>query len=159
LKNNAIIIILLLFLAVTSFFWFQSMRVKDLPPGETASTTAISGKDAEQFIRRAEELLTGYKTPLPTAYGKDPLFDEEPEEQTELVQIDPSKIFVLSSIIYSDSHPLAVVNGEIMAEGDTLYDTESGTKFMIENIEADKVEVASDKRKYTLAKARQSAER
>ena len=52
-----------------------------------------------------------------------------------------------------------MVNGEIMAEGDTLYDTESGTKFMIESIEVDKVEVASDKRKYTLAKARQSAEK
>ena len=155
MRNNAIIIALLLFLAVTSFFWFQSLRTRDLPPAKAPTPPVVSGKEAEEFIRRAEELLIDYREPLPEIYGRDPFYKEKPVEEVEAA-LDPSRIFTLSSIIFSDLHALAVVNGEILAEGDTLYDKESGSEFMIESIEVDRVEVINNDKKYILQKAPES---
>ena len=161
MKNNAIIIILLLFLAVTSFFWFQSLRIKDLPPvKQAANTPTVNGKEAEAFITLAEEILVGRETLLlPELYGKDPFYRERPVEQIEVVEIDPARILILSSIMYSDSHPLAVVNGMILAEGDTIYDRTSDSDFMIESIEVDKVSVISGDEKYTLERAHEADRR
>ena len=154
LKNNAIIIILLLFLVVTFFFWFQLIRIKDLPAEANPARPTVNGKEAEAFIILAEELLVRYdRGPLPELYGKDPFYKEETVEQAEVVKIDPSKTLTLSSIMYSDLHPLVVVNGMILAEGDTIYDERSGFDFMIESIEVDEVAVISGDEKYTLERA------
>ncbi len=153
MKDNAIIIILLLFLAVTSFFWFQSMKIKDLPADVGSVRSTINGAEAEAFIVLAEELLVKYREPLPELYGKDPFYREKPVDLIEVVKIDPTKTLLLSSIMYSDLHPLAVVNGMILAEGDTIYDEVSGFDFMIESIEVDKIAVISGDDRYTLEKA------
>lgn len=150
MKNNVIIIILLLFLAVTSFFWFQSLTIKDMPVDEHPVAPTVSGKEAEDFIRLAEELLISYKKPLPEAYGRDPFYREQVEQ---VVELDPATIFTLSSIIYNDLNPLVVVDGEILAEGDALYDEQSGSEYMIESIEADIVEITDGDKKYTLKRA------
>jgi len=152
LKNNAIIITLLLFLAVTSFFWFQSSRITDLEATKRITPPAISGKDAEDFVKLAEKLLIKYRDPLPELYGRDPFLREVPVEEIQLAERKPSEIFALSSIIYSDLHALAVVNGEILAEGDTLYSEEAGSEFIIESIEVDRVQIIGGDKKYTLEK-------
>ena len=152
MRNNAIIIVLLIFLAVTSFFWFQSMSTGDLPAVKSPTPPVVSGKEAENFIRRAEELLIDYREPLPELYGRDPFHKEKPIEETETA-VDPSRIFTLSSIIFSDLNALAVVNDEILAEGDTIYDRASGSEFMIESIEVDRIEVINNDKKYILQKA------
>jgi len=157
LKNNVIIIILLLFLAVTSFFWFQSLQIRDLPPAKRPAAPAVSGKEAEAFIKLAEELLISYRDPLPQIYGRDPFFGGKPVKQTEVVEIDPTTIFTVSSIIYSDLHSLVVVDGEILAEGDSMYDHASGSEYMIENIAVDKIEITDGKKKYTLEKAHEAS--
>lgn len=159
MKNNAIIIVLVFFLAVTSFFWFQSLRIKDLPAEANAIKSTVNGAEAEAFIVLAEELLVSYREPLPELYGRDPFYREEPVEQTAIAKIDPSKILILSSIMYSDLHPLVVVNGMILAEGDTIYDEKSGFDFMIESIEIDSVAVISGDEKYTLKKAHKASGR
>ena len=158
MKNNAIIIVLLLFLAVTSFFWFQASRIEDLPPVTNSTPSTINGKDAENFVEIAQRLLIDQfnKEPLPELYGRDPFYRELPVEQVELVELDPSRIFILSSIIYSDLNARAVVNGMILAEGDSLYDEGSGSEFMIESIQVDKVEVINGDKRYTLEKAHEA---
>jgi hypothetical protein len=79
-----------------------------------------------------------------------------PVEQVELTQLDPARIFTLSSIIYSDLNARAVVNGMILAEGDSIYDEGSGFEFMIESIQVDKVEVINGDKRYTLVKAHEA---
>lgn len=153
MKNNAIIIILLLFLAVTSFFWFQVLRIRELPPPAATSTSStIDGKEAEAFVKLAEELLINYKEPLPELYGKDPFYREKPVEET-VARLEPTRTLTLSSIIYSDLNARVVVNGMILAEGDTIYDESSGSEFMIESIHVDRVEIISGDDRYTLKKA------
>ena len=159
MKNNAIIIVLIFFLAVTSFFWFQSMRIRDLPAEASAIKSTINGAEAEAFIVLAEELLVSYREPLPELYGKDPFYREKPVDLTEVVKIDPANTLILSSIMYSDLHPLVVVNGMILAEGDTIYDERSGFDFMIESIEIDSVAVISGDDRYTLEKAHDASGR
>jgi len=153
LKNNAIVIILLLFLAMTSFFWFQSLRIKDLPIEKNTITSTIDGAKAEAFVKHAEELLIDYREPPPALYGRDPFHREKPVEQDEEVAIDLARAFVVSSIMYSELNALAVVNGMILAEGDTIHDKMSGYDFMIESIEVDKVAVINGDKKYTLEKS------
>ena len=159
MKNSAIIIILVLFLAVTSFFWFQSLRIKDLPVEANAVRSTINGAEAEAFVVLAEELLVRYKEPLPELYGKDPFYREKTVEEIKAVKIDPARTLILSSIMYNDLHPLVVVNGTILAEGDTIYDEGSGFDFMIENIEIDKVAVISGDDKYMLEKAHKEVDK
>ena len=155
MKNNAIIIVLLLFLAMTSFFWFQSLRIKDLPIEKSAIKSTINGKEAEEFIKIAEELLIDYRDPLPELYGRDPFYREKPAELLEKLEIDPATILTVSSIMYSELNALAVVNGMILAEGDTIYDEKSGSDFMIESIEVDKIAVINGDKRYTLEKSRE----
>ena len=131
------------------------MKTRDLPVAKSPTPPVISGKEAENFIRRAEELLIDYREPLPELYGRDPFYKEKPVEETGTA-VDPSRVFTLSSIIFSDLHALAVVNNEILAEGDTLYDRESGSEFMIESIEVDRIEVINNDKKYILQKAPES---
>lgn len=146
MKNNAIFIILLLFLAVTLFFWFQVLKVKDLPPVKSSAAPGITGAQAEAFIKLAEELLIDYREPLPNLGRRDPFVKWKPSTAPETDEIQTADKFVLSSVIYSDLHALAVVNGKILAEGDTV----PGYEFMIQNIEVDKVEISDGKKKYTL---------
>ena len=149
MKNGAIFIVLILFLAITAFFWFQILRVRDLPPGNHPSPLAVSGADATAFIKLAQELLIDYREPMNNLYGRDPFLKNKSTEEIA-TKIDPTGKLVLSSIIYSDSNALAVVNGKILAEGDTIYDQEFGFEFMIENIETNKVEINDGDKKYTL---------
>lgn len=153
MKNNAIIIILLLFLAMTSFFWFQSLRIKDLPIEMNAIKSTVNGKEAEEFVKLAEELLIDYKDPLPELYGRDPFYREKPVELLEKLKIDPAATLTISSIMYSELNALAVINGMILAEGDTIYDEKSGSDFMIESIEVDKIAIISGNKRYTLEKS------
>jgi len=145
MKNNAIFIILLFFLAMTFFFWFQVLRIEDLPPVDRVATAGITGAQAEAFIKLAEELLIDYREPLRSLSRGDPFVKWKPSSTPESEVEEPSK-FVLSSVIYSDLHALAVVNGKILAEGDTV----PGYEFMIQNIEVDKVEISDGRKKYTL---------
>ena len=151
MRNNAILIVLLLFLVATLFFWFQVLRIKDLPPGRSVSPpVAVTPAEAEAFIKLAQELLIDYEEPMLRLYGRDPFARQELEIQPKTRPIEPSEKFIVSSIIYSDTNALVVINGEIMAEGDTIYDQEIGSVFMIENIEADRVEINDGESKYTL---------
>jgi type II secretory pathway component PulC len=145
MKNSAIFIIVLIFLAMTLFFWFQVLKIKDLPPAKRLATGGITGAQAEAFIKLAEELLIDYREPLRNLSRRDPFVKWKPSSAPE-IQVETRDKFVLSSVIYSDLHALAVVNGEILAEGDTI----PGYKFMIENIEVDKVEISDGQKKYTL---------
>lgn len=156
MKNNAIIIVLVLFLAMTSFFWFQSLRIKDLPIEMSAIKSTINGKEAEEFIKTAEELLIDYRDPLPELYGRDPFYREKPAELLEKLEIDPATTLTISSIMYSELNALAVVNGMILAEGDTIHDEKSGFDFMIESIEVDKIAVINGDKRYTLEKSREA---
>ena len=156
MKNNAIIIILLLFLAMTSFFWFQALRVKDVPIEESTIVSSINGAEAEAFIKRAEELLVSDRLELEELYGRDPFYREKPVEQETERTIDLARSFVVSSIMYSESNAFVVVNGMILAEGDTIHDGNSGYDFMIESIEVDKVAVINGDKKYTLEKSHES---
>jgi hypothetical protein len=149
LKNHAILIVLLLFLTATAFFWFQVWRIKDLPPGKSVSPPVISAAEAEAFIKLAQELLIDYREPILSLYGRDPFVKEGSNDQLEIEKVEPSKKFVVSSIIYGSSNALAVINGRIMAEGDTIYDQEFGF-FLIENIEDGRVEISDGEKKYTL---------
>jgi hypothetical protein len=87
------------------------------------------------------------------ACSRDPFVKEGPNDQLEIKKVEPSKRFVVSSIIYSNSNALAVINGRIMAEGDTIYDQEFRLPFLIENIEDGRVEISDGEKKYTLQMA------
>jgi hypothetical protein len=150
LKNNLVFIVLFLFLAVTIFFWFQVLTIRDLPPVNEKSPPVITPEEAENFVALAQELLIDYREPLPELYGRDPFIKEGIVEQVEVAKIEPSDNLTLSSIIHSDLNALAVINGKILAEGDTIYDEETGTRFMIENIEVDKIEIIDGEKTYTL---------
>ena len=153
MKNNAIIIILLLFLAMTSFFWVQSLQIKDLPIEKASVKSTVNGAEAEEFIKTAEELLIGYREPLPELYGRDPFYRKKPAELLEKLEIDPATTLIISSIMYSELNALAVVNGMILAEGDTVHDERSGSDFMIESIEVDKIAVINGDKRYILGKS------
>ena len=146
MKNNAIIIVLLLFLAVTSFFWFQSLKTQKMPAKTTIAASEVSGRKAEEFIRRVEMVTMRHEEPLPHLYGRDPFYKEKPA-------LDLSKTFTLSSVSYSASNALAVVNGKILAEGDTLYEPNSGLTIVVKSIEVDGVKVINDDKEYILEKA------
>ena len=151
MKNSIIFIVLFLFLAVTAFFWFQVLTIKDAPLVTPSSPPVITAEEAEEFIKLAQELLIDYRPELPELYGRDPFIREVlPIEQARAARSEPSDNLVLSSIIHNDLHALAVVNGKILAEGDTIYDEESGISFMIQNIQTDKVEIMDGENKYTL---------
>ena len=143
MKNKAIFIILLLFLVATFFFWFQVRRVKDLP--YKRPTLGGSVKEVEEFRTLVHEVTTIEPLPLPDLTGLPGPFDIKP-----LIIVKPpdekKSEFILSSISYSSLHPLVVINGKILAEGDTIPES----KFMIENIEFDKVEISDGKDKRTL---------
>ena len=151
MKTSAVIIILFLFLAMTGFFWVRVARVEELPPAVKPIPPSISGAEAKSIILLAKELLIDNRKPLPHLSGRDPFFVEIPEAQSLEAQIKPHEKFILSSVIYNDKYALAVINGEILAEGDTIYDIESGYEYLVENIEVDKVEVSDGEGNYTLA--------
>jgi hypothetical protein len=135
---------------MTIYFWVQVMRVEELPPAVRPVAASISGAEAKSVILLAKELLIDNRRPLPYLSGRDPFFVEIPESQSQEAQIKPHEKFILSSVIYNDKHALAVINGEILAEGDTIYDIESGYQYLVENIEVDKVEVSDGEGNYTL---------
>ena len=145
MKNSAIFIILSFFLAMTLFFWFQVLKVEDLAPEKRLVASEITGAQAEAFVKLAEELLIDYRKPLGSLRRRDPFVRRKPSS-TPAVEIKTPDKFVLSSVIYNDLYALAVVNGKVLAEGDII----PGHKFMVENIEVDKVEISDGKKKYTL---------
>jgi len=136
---------------MTGFFWVRVARVEELPPMVNPIPPSISGAEAKSIILLAKELLIDNRKPLPYLSGRDPFFLEIPEAQSLEAQIKPHEKFILSSVIYNDKYALAVINGEILAEGDTIYDIESGYEYLVENIEVDKVEVSDGEGNYTLA--------
>ena len=143
MKNKAVLAILLIFLVATLFFWFQVSKINDLPFKEPSSGGTT--KEVEGFITLVNELFTSDPDPLPSLSGlREPFIREEIIAPP--VVVTPDKRFILSSIIYSDSYPLAVINGKILAEGDTIPESE----FMIEDIKVDKVEITDGGDKYTL---------
>jgi len=149
LKDNAILIILLIFLIMTSLFWFQLWNIKDLPTNKDTTPPAVTSDEAEAFINLAQELLIEYKEPLVDLRGRDPFFMEDKSNQN-IVKENPVEQLMLSSIIYNDLSPYAVINGKIFAEGDKVYDLRSGDEFLIENIEINKVEISDGKSVYNL---------
>jgi hypothetical protein len=149
-KTNIIFIVLIVFLVLTGFFWFQVMTIKEPPPVKPPEESRLRGKDAEAFVKLAEALLVGdVRQPL-RLYMRDPFVRQEVVVTAPVVKTEPVDKLVLSSIIHSNSNALAVVNGKILAEGDTIYDKESGVEFMVGNIEHDKVEIINGDKKYTL---------
>lgn len=150
MKNSAIFIILFLFLAITAFFWVQVFRTEELPPASLHVPNALSGEEAKSVIYLAKELLIDNRKPLAYLSGRDPFFTEPPEVQSLETEIKPYEKFILSSVIFNDTYSLAVINGKILAEGDTIHDEESGYEYMVQNIEVDKVEISDSKENYTL---------
>ena len=152
MRNTAIFVVLLLFLAATGFFWFQALTIEDLPAVERPIPPTVTGAEAEAFISLAQELLIEYRGPLPSAFGRDPFILPVPSEPPK-PEVEPSKTFVLSSIFYSDLHALAVINNQIIAEGDTIYDKQSGSEFIVQSIQVDKVEISDGAEEHTLVVA------
>lgn len=151
MRGNSVYIILILFLVVTLFFWFHVLRIKDLPPPKISTPPVITGSEAEAFIKLAQEFLIDYREPLPQFYTRDPFYKEPPmQPEPPKVTKEPSDVFVLSSIVYDNSTPLAVVNGKILAEGDRIFDKEFESGFMIEEIGLGEVEINNGEKKYTL---------
>jgi len=153
MKNSAISIILSVFLVMTVLFWFQVLRIRDIPPAKQVATPGLTGAQTEAFIKLAEELLIDYKEPLQDMQRSDPFVRWKPSSAPEVeVELETPDKFILSSVIYSDLHALAVVNGSILAEGDII----PGYKFMIEDIKSGKVEISNGKKRYTLEIAPES---
>jgi hypothetical protein len=154
LKNNPILIILLGFLAITSYFWLQVFRIKELPVPQSNKTNAvISGKEAEAFIKLADTLLIDYKGPLPEVYGRDPFYKDYmvviPEAPPKIEKA-PAEVFILTSVVYNKNNPLAVINGKILSEGDTITNNELESRFIIENIGYQEVRINDGNKKYVL---------
>jgi len=154
LKNNAILIVLLVFLVITSFFWFQTLRIKELPAAQVNKTPAImSGAEAASFIELAEKLLISYKEPLPGFFGRDPFYRDymvvipEPPPKIEKA---PSEIFILTSVVHNKKNPLAVINGKILSQGDTINNKELESEYIIENIGYKEVKISDGNKKYVL---------
>jgi len=157
MKNNPIFIVLLAFLVLTSFFWFQILKIRDLPTPKPKDNSVISGAEAQSFVNVAQTLLLDNKTSLPAMVGRDPFYKDY------LVQIPvvipkvekaPSEVFIVSSVIYNKSNPLAVINGRILSEGDRISNVELESDFMIENIAFNEVKINDGHKRYIL-KAKQ----
>ncbi|MBD3183200.1 hypothetical protein GF312_12970 [Candidatus Poribacteria bacterium] len=149
MKKNLIPIVLAVFLVSTSYFWMQVLKVHDLPPAKYEGPPRIKGDEAEKFVSMAQELLIDYKEPLPYFYKRDPFARQQLVEEVK-TKVDPTESFTLTSIIYSGSNSMVVLNGKILAEGDTIYDKESDLEFMIRSIEPDKIEISDGENSYTL---------
>lgn len=154
MRNNPILIILMVFLAVTSFFWFQILRIKELPAARVEKTPVIlSGAEASLFIELADKLLISYKEPLPGFFGRDPFYRDylvvipEPPPKIEKA---PSEIFILTSVVYNKRNPLAVINGKILSQGDTINNKELESEYIIENIGYKEVKISDGNKKYVL---------
>lgn len=151
MKNTAIYVVLLLALAVTSLFWLRVFRIGDLPPAKISSRNIEKEREeAEAFVKLANELLISDGKPPPVLRGRDPfvMVVETKVEPLEIKQDVPKALPVLSSVSYSDLSPLAVMNGKIVAEGDTIVVSKS--EFMIERIEIDRVEISDGENTYTV---------
>jgi hypothetical protein len=151
LRNTAIYVVLFLALAITSVFWLRVFRIGDLPPAKISSrSTEKEREEAEAFVKLANELLIDDKKPLPALRGRDPfvMVVETKVQPLEIKQDAPKILPVLSSVSYSDLSPLAVMDGKIVAEGDTIVVSES--EFMIEKIEIDRVEISDGEDTYTI---------
>jgi len=150
LKNSVIFTILFLFLGATVFFWFQVFRVEELPPATPTTPPSLSGAEAASVINLAKELLINNREPLPSLSGRDPFSVDDPEAQSKMARAKPHNSFVLSSVIYNDTYSLAVINGEILAEGDIISNEMAEYEYIVENIEVDEVEVSDGEESYTL---------
>ena len=75
---------------------------------------------------------------------------DDPEAQSRSAEAKPHNSFVLSSVIYNDTYSLAVINGEILAEGDIISNEMAEYEYIVENIEVDEVEVSDGEESYTL---------
>lgn len=157
MKNNSIFIVLFAFLILTSYYWFQVLRIRDLPTPKPKDNSVISGAEAQSFVNVAQTLLLDNKTPLPVITGRDPFYKDY------LVQIpvvipkvekSPSEVFIVSSVIYNKSNPLAVINGKILSEGDSISNVELESDYMIENIAFKEVKINDGHKRYVL-KAKQ----
>ena len=143
MKNRAVFVILVLFLVATLFFWFQIWKIEDLPPKESPPVSTT--EEVEAFVELIKGLPTDEPKPLVKLSGRDPFFMKDADDQPGATT-KQSENFVLSSIMYSDLSALAVVNGKILFEGDTIPES----RFMIKSIEIDKVEISNGAKKYTL---------
>ena len=152
MRNIAIYIVLLLALAITSLFWLRVFRIGDLPPATISSkSTEKEREEAEAFVKLANELLIDDRKSPPVPRGRDPfiMVGVETRAPVEVKPVEVPKILpVLSSVSYSDLSPLAVMNGKIVAEGDTII--VSDFEFMIERIEIDRVEISDGENTYTV---------
>lgn len=153
MKTNSILIALLVFMVLTSLFWFQVLRIRDLPTPKPKDNPVISGAEAESFVKMAQTLLINYKTPLPEISGRDPFYKDYlvqiPVVEPKIEKV-PSDIFIVSSVIYDKSNPLAVINGRILSEGDKISNRELDSDFMIENISLNEVKINNGHKKYVL---------
>lgn len=152
MKNNLILIALTVFLAATSFFWIQVLRIRDLPTPQPENKSIISGAEAQAFVEVAQSLLIDYKSPMPEAYKREPFYKDYlvqiPEEKPKTKP--PSEVFIVSSVIYNKSRPFAVINGKILAEGDSISNAEFDYDFTIENIAFNEVKINDGQKKYVL---------
>lgn len=149
MKKNPILTVLLFFLVSTAFFWVQILNIHDLPPAAIASPGVNAGAEAEKFVEMAQELLVDYRQPLPVIHRKDPFSRMEVKQEVAPVT-DPTAKLRLSSIVYSKSNAFAVINGKIVAEGDTILNKDSGVKFVVEKIGFTTVELSDGSKKYEL---------
>lgn len=150
MKNSVIFTILFLFLGATVFFWYQVFRVEELPPATSTTPPSLSGAEATSVMNRAMELLIDNREPLPYLSGRDPFSVDDRDAQLKLSQAKPHNSFVLSSVIYNDTYSLAVINGEILAEGDIISNEMAEYEYIVENIEVDGVEVSDGEESYML---------
>lgn len=150
MRNSVIFTILFLFLGATVFFWVQVLKVEELPPATPPTPSSLSGAEATSVINLAMELLIDNREPLPYLSGRDPFSTDDPEAQSKVAKAKPHNSFVLSSVIYNDTYSLAVINGEILAEGDIISNEMAEYEYIVENIEVDEVEVSDGEESYTL---------
>lgn len=158
--RNLIFVALALALTICVLLWRQlDQEVKAVPPATVAQKSPGSKKDAEKAVKLADSLLgkIGVSTPLPMIQ-KDPF--NSPIKQAEIINTemeakqkeieDALKKINISSISYSETLPLAVINSGIVGEGDQVM----GSSFKVSRILPDKVELRDGGRVYQISPKR-----
>jgi hypothetical protein len=146
--RNLVFVVLLIAIIVCGLLWRQLRQEKNTVPTTTVAQDPSSKKeDAEKAVGLAESLLgkAGVTNPLPIMQ-KDPFnspikasLTRQAEIKAEQQQIEAELGKIkLSSISYNKTFPLAVINGEIVEEGEEIKESPS---FVVGKILPDSVEL------------------
>lgn len=145
--RNLVFAVLVIAIIICGLLWRQLLQEKKAAPTTTvAQDPSKSKEDAEKAVGLAESLLgkAGAINPLPIMQ-KDPFNSPIKVDLTRLaerkaiqqrIEVELGKI-KLSSISYNETFPLAVINGEIVEEGDRIKES----PFVVGKILPDSVEL------------------